>query len=60
MQATDLERRYSVMQMIIDGTLMVQRKEYPTRIERTLRGAFALPAAGERGASAIALAERAA
>ena len=33
------------MQLIIDGTLMVQRKEYPTRIERVLRGSFALPSA---------------
>lgn len=55
-----LERRQSVMQMITDGTLMVQRKEYPTRIERMLRGAFALPASGERPPSAIVLAERAA
>jgi chemotaxis protein MotA len=55
-----LERRHSMMQMIIDGTLMVQRKEYPTRIERMLRGAFALSAAGARPASAITLADRAA
>jgi len=48
------------MQLITDGTLMVQRKEYPTRIERMLRGAFALPASGERPPSAIVLAERAA
>jgi chemotaxis protein MotA len=54
-----LDRRHAVMQMIIDGTLMVQRKEYPTRIERVLRGAFALPASEPR-ASTIALAERAA
>jgi chemotaxis protein MotA len=39
-----LERRAALMQMIIDGTLMVQRKEYPTRIERVLRSALALPA----------------
>jgi flagellar motor protein MotB len=43
-----LERRQTVMQMIIDGTLMVQRKEYPTRIEQMLRGAFALPTARSR------------
>lgn len=55
-----LARRQTLMQMIIDGTLMIQRKEYPTRIERTLRGAFALPAAGERRAFAITLAGRAA
>jgi chemotaxis protein MotA len=55
-----IARRQSVMHMVIDGMLMVQRKEYPTRIERTLRSAFALPTAGERGASAITLAERAA
>jgi chemotaxis protein MotA len=55
-----LERRQSVMQMIIDGTLMVQRKEYPTRIERMLRGAFALPVAGGHRPSTITLAERAA
>ncbi len=55
-----LDRRHAVMQMIIDGTLMVQRKEYPTRIERVLRGAFALPDAREGRASAIALANRAA
>ena len=57
---THLERRQSVMQMIIDGTLMVQRKEYPTRIERMLRGALALPTSGARRASAITLADRAA
>jgi chemotaxis protein MotA len=54
-----LERRQTIMQMIIDGTLMVQRKEYPTRIERALRGAFALPADARRSTS-ISLAERAA
>jgi chemotaxis protein MotA len=57
---THLERRQSVMQMIIDGTLMVQRKEYPTRIERMLRGALALPTSGARRTSAITLADRAA
>ena len=55
-----LDRRHTAMQMIIDGTLMVQRKEYPTRIERELRGAFALPATGERPAAPLALADRAA
>jgi chemotaxis protein MotA len=54
-----LDRRHATMQMIIDGALMVQRKEYPTRIERMLRGAFALPAA-ERRAAAVTLADRAA
>ena len=38
-----LERRQPSMQIVIDGTLMVHRKEYPTRIEQLLRGAFALP-----------------
>jgi chemotaxis protein MotA len=47
-----LERRLLVMHMIIDGTLMVQRREYPTRIERVLRGALALPT--------VSLADRAA
>ena len=55
-----LDRRHAAMQMIVDGTLMVQRKEYPTRIERVLRGAFALPASGDRPASPLALADRAA
>ena len=55
-----LERRQAVMQMIIDGTLMVQRKEYPTRIEGMLRVAFALPKTGEYRASTITLANRAA
>jgi len=54
-----LERRQTVMQMIIDGTLMVQRKEYPTRIDQMLRAAFALPPAAARPTT-IALAERAA
>lgn len=51
-----LERRATVMQMIIDGTLMVQRKEYPTRIERVLRSALALPTTG----TALRVADRAA
>jgi len=55
-----LDRRHTAMQMIIDGTLMVQRREYPTRIERVLRGAFALPDTSERRGAAIALADRAA
>ncbi len=55
-----LDRRQTVMQMIIDGTLMVQRKEYPTRIEQLLRGAFALPIRGATRPSTIALADRAA
>lgn len=55
-----LERRQLVMHMIIDGTLMVQRKEYPTQIERVLRGAFAVPTRSTRSASALTLAERAA
>jgi chemotaxis protein MotA len=55
-----LERRQATMQMIIDGTLMVQRKEYPTQIERVLRGAFAMPMAPARPASPLTLAERAA
>jgi len=55
-----LERRQTVMQMIIDGTLMVQRKEYPTRIEQMLRGAFALPTTAAPRRATIALAERAA
>jgi chemotaxis protein MotA len=54
-----LDRRHVVMQMIIEGTMMVQRKEYPTRIERLLRGAFALPATADARA-AITLTERAA
>ncbi len=55
-----LERRHAVMEMIVDGTLMVQQKEYPTHIERVLRGAFALAPSQSRGASRITLAERAA
>jgi chemotaxis protein MotA len=54
-----LERRQTIMQIVIDGTLMVQRKEYPTRIEQMLRGAFGLPTESPRRAP-IALAERAA
>jgi len=48
------------MNMIIDGTLMVQRKEYPTQIERVLRGAFAVPLPATRAAAPLTLAERAA
>jgi len=55
-----LERRLLVMNMIIDGTLMVQRKEYPTQIERVLRGAFAVPLPATRAAAPLTLAERAA
>jgi chemotaxis protein MotA len=57
---THLERRNTMMQMIVDGTLMVQRKEYPTQIERVLRGAFAVPSPTARPASTLTLAERAA
>jgi hypothetical protein len=39
---------------------MVQRKEYPTRIEQMLRGAFALPTRGGVHATTVALADRAA
>lgn len=55
-----LERRHAMMQMIIDGTLMVQRKEYPTRIEQMLRGAFALPTPAVTSSAALTLADRAA
>jgi len=55
-----LERRGTTMQMIIDGVLLVHRKEYPTRIEQLLRGAFALPTTTTARPAAIALAERAA
>jgi chemotaxis protein MotA len=56
-----LDRRHAVMQMIIDGTLLVQRKEYPTRIERLLRGAWGMPGTGTAPRTApIGLAERAA
>jgi chemotaxis protein MotA len=55
-----LERRQTVMQMIIDGMLLVHRKEYPTRIEQLLRGAFALPTTGAARPTTIALADRAA
>ncbi len=55
-----LERRATVMQMIIDGTLMVQRKEYPTRIERLLRSALALPTVGGPSPARLSLADRAA
>lgn len=55
-----LERRATVMQMIIDGTLMVQRREYPTRIERMLRSALALPTTGGSTAPTLSLADRAA
>ncbi len=54
-----LEQRRSTMQMIIDGTLMIHRKDYPTRIEQMLRGAFALPTTSSPRAK-IALADRAA
>lgn len=55
-----LERRQTTMQMIVDGTLMVQRKEYPTRIEQMLRGAFALPMPAAASPAALTLADRAA
>jgi chemotaxis protein MotA len=55
-----LERRATVMQLIIDGTFMVQRKEYPTRIERMLRAALALPVTNRTRTPAISLADRAA
>ncbi|MCC6847446.1 MAG: MotA/TolQ/ExbB proton channel family protein [Deltaproteobacteria bacterium] len=55
-----LERRHATMQMIADGALMVQRKEYPTRVEHMLRGAFGLPTRGATSAAALTLADRAA
>ena len=39
---------------------MVQRKEYPTRIEQMLRGAFALPTPAVTSSAALTLADRAA
>jgi chemotaxis protein MotA len=35
---THLTRRGLIMQMVIEGTVLIFRKEYPTRIERALRG----------------------
>jgi chemotaxis protein MotA len=55
-----LERRGTVMQMIIDGTLLVQRKEYPTRIERMLRSALALPSVAASSGASLRVADRAA
>jgi chemotaxis protein MotA len=61
-----LERRHTTMQMIIDGALMVQRKEYPTQIERALRAAYPMsrepsrPSGGRPRTSKLTLAERAA
>lgn len=55
-----LERRHALQQMIADGALMVQRKEYPTRIEQMLRGAFALPVRGATSTAPLTLADRAA
>lgn len=55
-----LERRGTAMQMIIDGTLLVQRKEYPTRIERLLRSALALPTAAASAGTSLRVADRAA
>lgn len=55
-----LERRGTVMQMIIDGTLLVQRKEYPTRIERMLRSALALPSVAASPGASLRVADRAA
>lgn len=47
------------MHMIIDGVLLVYRQEFPTRIERLLRGYVGAPAAGGRR-RVVGLAERAA
>ena len=55
-----LERRHATLQMIIEGPLMVQRKEYPTRIEQLLRGAFALPTTAVQPPAALTIADRAA
>lgn len=55
-----LERRATLMQMIIDGTLLVQRKEYPTRIERMLRSALALPSVAAAPGASLRVADRAA
>jgi len=42
-------------QMIIDGILLVHRREYPTRIERLLRGYVGTPAAeGPRRVAGLA------
>ncbi len=55
-----IDRRQTAMQIVIDGMRMVHRKEYPTRIEQLLRGAFALPTTGVPRPAALSLAERAA
>jgi len=55
---THLVRRALRTQMIIDGVLLVHRREFPTRIERALRGYVG--GAGEPSAHVVDLTERAA
>jgi chemotaxis protein MotA len=55
-----LARRLLRLQMIREGALLVFRKEYPTRIERVLRGYAGIPATEEAGEKPILLTERAA
>jgi chemotaxis protein MotA len=43
----DLARRALRAQMILDGVLLVRRREYPTRVERLLRG-YVGPVAADR------------
>ena len=54
-----LARQALRAQMIIDGVLLVHRQEYPTRIERVLRGYVGAPAV-ERARGVVELAGRAA
>lgn len=54
-----LARQALRAQMIIDGVLLVHRQEYPTRIERVLRGYVGAPAA-EGARRVVELAGRAA
>ena len=54
-----LARRVLVMQMVIEGTQLLHRREYPTRIERALRAyvGASRPAAIEKGSTTRAAAE---
>jgi chemotaxis protein MotA len=54
-----LVRRGLVMQMVVEGTLLLHRREYPTRIERALRAYVGAPRPAESNVEPI-VTERAA
>ena len=55
-----LARRMLLMQMVIEGMLLVERREYPSRVERVLRAYAGAPAEERPRPAGLALAQHAA